>query len=231
MIPLDGFEGCFVLHPTNIDILHEAMMLTVWKSHRGCWAGSNELSNSHTFIFESLAHSSQAAARAPPQAALIILLLLPIPPSLTKTCHHFPANVVLMIGDCCCVIWRSLRPCTDGAAPAPCLWSWRRGRVQGRGRRKRKGGGGGESPGADRQQASLLPALFLPIYFHRWTLKTHTPQIIMCQWLCSIRSNVNLLLSSFLFFLFFKFISITVYIKLFSLQYKIRLSVKMLLFF
>lgn len=134
---------------------------------QGCWAGSNELSNSHTFIFESLAHSSQAAARDPPQAALIILLLLPIPPSVTKTCHHFPANVVLMIGDCCCVIWRSLRPCTDGAAPALCLWIWRRGREQGRGRRKRKGGGGGggESPGADSQQASSSLLFFCTSIF------------------------------------------------------------------
>lgn len=56
--------------------------------------------------------------------AVIFPLLLPRSAclSLSKSCHHFPGDAVLMLGNCWCVTWRSLSPFTDRATPAPWIW-------------------------------------------------------------------------------------------------------------
>lgn len=125
-----------------------ATMLTVWRSHRAAEPIRMSWLNSHTFILEWPAHSFQ-----PFQSCLIILLLSPGPTSPTETCHHFPGNVVLTVGGCCCVTWRSPRPFTDGAAPAPCLW------LRGREMRQQEEEAGSRRRRAGREEGRAHPLL------------------------------------------------------------------------
>lgn len=87
------------------------------------WAVS--LTHLYIWFANSFPVVSDGLGQSVSEAASVILLLLAVPPrlslSLTQTCHHFPADAVLLIGGCCCVTWRSLRPFTDRAAPAPWL--------------------------------------------------------------------------------------------------------------
>lgn len=130
----------------------KALMLTLWKYHGAAIvrADSDELLQlTHLYIW--FAHSlpvpntdnrqlrTGVSLRARLSNSFCCWLFLRVS-SLTKTCHHFPADAVLMSGDCCCVTWRSLRPFTDRAAPAPCLWIWQ-GRREERGGRREEGGG------------------------------------------------------------------------------------------
>lgn len=142
------FYGHIVLQQRTINQYQDkAPMLTLWKYHRAAIvrADSDELLYlTHLYIW--FAHSlpvsnaenrqpqTEVSLRASLNNSFCCWLFLRVL-SLTKTCHHFPADAVLIRGDCCCVTWRSLRPFTDGAAPAPCLWMWQ-------GRREERGGRG-----------------------------------------------------------------------------------------